>query len=218
MSVEVLQRLPAGFQMWSPALQTAVLFLSTFVLEDVAAVGAGLLLASGVLAWPMALGACFAGIWIGDAGLYGFARVVGRNWFEKSSLGRFSARVKESEHWFARRGNWILVFSRLLPGARLPTYLAAGFLRLPVNRFLIVTGTASLLWTLLVLLVVQVLGAKALFWLGPLRKTGWVLLPGLLIVFLGLQVAKRYANRKNLKCLTTWLEKWLHWEFWPAWM
>src|SRR6516165_6179366 len=166
MSVEVLQRLPAGFQMWSPALQAVALFLSTFVLEDVAAVGAGLLLASGVLAWPMALGACFTGIWIGDAGLYGFARVVGRNWFEKSSLGRFSARVEESEHWFARRGNWILIFSRLLPGARLPTYLAAGFLRLPLNRFLLITGIASLVWTALVLVLAQALGTKAFLWLG----------------------------------------------------
>jgi membrane protein DedA with SNARE-associated domain len=218
MSADIFQRLPVGFHMCSPTLQAVTLFLSTFVLEDVAAVGAGFLLASGALAWPIAFSACFMGIWIGDAGLYAFARVVGRNWFERTSWSRFSPRVEESERWFARRGNWILVFSRLLPGARLPTYLAAGFLRLPVNRFLIVTGTASLLWTLLVLSVVQVLGAKALVWLGPLRKTGWVLLPSLLICFLGLQVAKRCADRTNLKRLTTWLEKWTHWEFWPAWM
>jgi membrane protein DedA with SNARE-associated domain len=204
--------------MWSPTLQAATLFLSTFVLEDVAAVGAGLLLASGILAWPMAFGACFTGIWIGDAGLYAFARVVGRNWFEKSSLGRFSARVEESEHWFARRGNWILIFSRLLPGARLPTYLAAGFLRLPLNRFLIITGAASLIWTILVLLAVQALGTRVLFWLGPVRQAGWVLLLSLLCLFAGLHVAKRFAAPGGLKRLTARLARWLHWEFWPAWM
>src|SRR5436190_1247102 len=115
MSAEILQRLPAGFQMWSPAWQGAALFVSTFVLEDVAAVGAGLLLAAGVLAWPLALGACFLGIWIGDAGLYGLARLIGRNWFERTSLSRFSGRVKQSERWFAQRGNAILIFSRVLP-------------------------------------------------------------------------------------------------------
>src|SRR5262249_3615480 len=83
----------------------------------------------------------------GDAGLYGFARVAGRAWFEKSSWARFSTNVQRSERWFAERGSWILVFSRLMPGARLPTYLAAGFLRLPLNRFLLITGAASLLWT-----------------------------------------------------------------------
>ena len=132
MSAEILQRLPTGFEMWPPVWQAGALFLSTFVLEDVAAIGAGLLLATGVLAWPLAFGACFLGIWIGDAGLYGLARLIGRNWFERTSLRRFSGRVEQSERWFADRGDSILVFSRLLPGARLPTYLAAGFLRLPL--------------------------------------------------------------------------------------
>src|SRR6516162_7161049 len=191
MSVEVLQRLPAGFQMWSPALQAATLFLSTFLLEDVAAVGAGFLLAAGVLAWPIAFGACFLGIWIGDAGLYCFARVVGRNWFQRSSLRRFSARVEQSERWFANRGNWLLVFSRLLPGARLPTYLAAGFLRLPLNRFLFVTGAASLAWTGFVLALVQVLGSRVSLWLRPLQNTGWALLLSLPSTFVCLQLAKR---------------------------
>ena len=59
-----------GIEMWPAAWKATVLFLSTFVLEDVAAVGAGLLLASGSLAWPWALGSCFLGIWGGDAGLY----------------------------------------------------------------------------------------------------------------------------------------------------
>ena len=218
MSLEALQRLPAGIQMWSPALQVVVLFLSTFVLEDVAAVGAGLLLAAGLLAWPVTVGACFLGIWIGDVGLYGFARLVGRNWFQRTSLRRFSARMEQSEHWFAKRGSWILVFSRLLPGARLPTYLAAGFLRLPLNRFLLITGIASLVWTVFVLVVVQVLGTKALLWVGAFRNTAWLMLLGLSCAFLGLQVVKRAATPERLKRLMTWLEKWLHWEFWPAWM
>jgi membrane protein DedA with SNARE-associated domain len=204
--------------MWSPALQAATLFLSTFLLEDVAAVGAGFLLAAGVLAWPMAFGACFLGIWIGDAGLYGFARVVGRNWFEGSSLRRFSVRVEQSERWFAIRGSWILVFSRLLPGARLPTYLAAGFLRLPLNRFLFITGAASLVWTVFVLVLVQVLGARVLLWLRAFQNAGWVLLLGLPVAFLGLQLAKRFATPARLKRLMTKLERWRYWEFWPAWM
>jgi membrane protein DedA with SNARE-associated domain len=45
----------------------------------------------------------------------------------------------------------VLVLSRLLPGTRLPTYLAAGFLRLPWFRFLVITGATSLGWTALVL-------------------------------------------------------------------
>src|SRR5262249_44151766 len=156
------------------------------------------------------------GIWIGDAGLYGFARVVGRNWFEKTSLRRFSTRVEQSEHWFARSGNWILIFSRLLPGARLPTYLAAGFLRLPLNGFLLTTGIASLVWTVFILAVVQVIGTRALLWVGAFRNVAWMLLLGLLCAFPGLQVVKRFATPERLKRLVTSFERWFHWEFWPA--
>jgi membrane protein DedA with SNARE-associated domain len=194
MPPDLLTRLPVGFEMWTPALQAATLFLSTFVLEDVAAVGAGLLLATGALAWPTAFWACFLGIWIGDAGLYALARVFGRNWFERSSLRRFAGRVAQSEQWFAERGNSILIFSRLLPGARLPTYLAAGFLRLPLDRFLLITGAASLVWTLVILLLTHAVGAKLLAWLKVFQHGGWLILlsvPGMLA---GMHFAKRWAR------------------------
>jgi len=151
---------------WMPLWQAAGFFLATFVLEDVATVGAGLLLATGAVTWPVAFGACFLGIWMGDAGLYAIARFGGRNWFERSPLRRFSAKVATSERWFGERGTPILIFSRLVPGARLPTYLAAGFLRLPAAKFLWVTGVASFIWTVIVLLLVKSIGAPLLDWLG----------------------------------------------------
>ena len=118
-----------------PLTYAISLFLGTFVLEDVAALGAGLLLAAGSISWFAALLACFLGIWSGDAGLYAVARCGGRRWFERSRFKRYSSKVDRSENWFAQRGTLILIFSRMLPGARLPTYLAAGFLRLPLKKF-----------------------------------------------------------------------------------
>jgi len=133
---EALPLSPSAIAEWIPFAKAAGFFLATFVLEDVAAVGAGLLLATGGISWLAAFVACFLGIWMGDAGLYALARYAGRGWFERSSLRRFAAKVAESERWFAERGTPILIFSRVVPGARLPTYLAAGFLRLPLPRFL----------------------------------------------------------------------------------
>src|SRR5215471_10702738 len=91
---------PAGIGEWMPFAKAASFFLATFVLEDVEAVGAGLLLASGGISWPAAFSACFLGIWMGDAGLYVLARYAGRGWFERSSLRRFAPGVARSEHWF----------------------------------------------------------------------------------------------------------------------
>jgi membrane protein DedA with SNARE-associated domain len=214
MSPEFFQHPAGGFEMWPGAL----IFLSTFVLEDVAAVGAGLLLAAGTIAWPTAFAACFLGIWMGDAGLYGLARFAGRNFFERTSLRRFSRRVEQSERWFSERGDMLLVSSRLLPGARLPTYLAAGFLRLPFDRFLVITGGAAFLWTLAILSLTNIIGVRLLVWLGALQKTGWVLLLCLPLLLVTLHFLKRLLLPGSLKRIAVMLARWRHWEFWPMWL
>jgi membrane protein DedA with SNARE-associated domain len=218
MAADILQRFPEGFQLWHPVWQAGALFLSTFVLEDVAALAAGLLLASGTLAWPLAFGSCFLGIWLGDAGLYGLARVIGRNWFECSSLQRLSTSVERSERWFAERGSSILILSRLVPGARLPTYLAAGFLRLPLPRFLVITGAASFVWTGFILLAVQRVGVSVLGWFAPLGNAGWAILLCVVIGFLCLRLARRLLTKQSLQGLRARLIRCGRWEFWPAWV
>src|SRR5258707_11660292 len=109
---EVLPLSTGTLAEWIPLGKAAGFFLATFVLEDAAAIGAGLLLAVGQITWPAAFTACFLGIWTGDVGLYALARFGGRKWFESSSLKKFSAKVVRSEKWFAERGTPILIFSR----------------------------------------------------------------------------------------------------------
>lgn len=211
---ETLSFSPGSIAEWVPLWKAAGFFLATFILEDVAAVGAGLLLASGQISWPAAFTACFLGIWFGDVGLYGIARLGGRRWFERSLLKRYAAKVAESERWFGRRGTLILIFSRIVPGARLPTYLAAGFLRVPLPRFLLVTGAASFLWTLLILRLTQVFGTKLLDWLDAYKHGGLILL-GAGIVLIGLlQFLRKFALMLEWRKIA----RLQHWEFWPAWL
>jgi membrane protein DedA with SNARE-associated domain len=209
---------PSAVTEWIPFAKAAGFFLATFVLEDVAAVGAGLLLATGGISWPAAFVACFLGIWMGDAGLYALARYAGRGWFERSSLRRFAAKVAESERWFAERGTAILVFSRLVPGARLPTYLAAGFLRVPWSRFLLITGVASCVWTLAILFLAQTFGERLTNWLGAYKHAGLLLLGVGVLLFATLQLLRRAFVNFDFRRFTARLGRWRHWEFWPAWM
>jgi membrane protein DedA with SNARE-associated domain len=189
---EALSLSPHVVAEWLPFWKAAGFFFATFILEDVAAIGAGLLLASGQMSWPAAFGSCFLGIWLGDAGLYAIARIGGRRWFERSRFKKFAAKVERSEQWFAKRGTSILIFSRLVPGARLPTYLAAGFLRVSLTRFLLVTGVASFVWTFAILRLTQLFGAQLLDWLNAYKHGGLILLGvGLGLVVL-LQLARRW--------------------------
>jgi membrane protein DedA with SNARE-associated domain len=203
---------------WVPFAKAAGFFFATFILEDVAAIGAGLLLATGDLSWPAAFTACFLGIWFGDAGLYGLARFAGRSWFERSSLRRFAPKVARSERWFAERGTPILIFSRAVPGARLPTYLAAGFLRVPLPRFLLITGVASFAWTFVVLILAESFGARLVHWLNAYKHAGLVLLAASVVIYALLQLLRRAVMNFDSRRLAAGLARWRHWEFWPAWM
>ena len=199
---------------WLPMWKAAGFFFATFILEDVAAIGAGLLLASGQISWPAAFLSCFLGIWLGDVGLYAIARVGGRRWFERSRFAKYASKVSRSEQWFAKRGTPILIFSRLMPGARLPTYLAAGFLRVPLPRFLLVTGVASFAWTMVVLRVSELFGAKVFAWFNTYKYGGFLLVGAGVGTVVLMQLARRAFSKfdwQKLACLR-------HWEFWPAWM
>jgi membrane protein DedA with SNARE-associated domain len=215
---ETLSISPQAIADWLPFAKAAGFFFATFILEDLAAIGAGLLLASGNISWPAAFAACFFGIWTGDAGLYALARFAGRGWFERSSLKKFAPKVARSERWFAERGTPILIFSRMVPGTRLPTYLAAGFLRVPLPRFLLVTGIASGIWTLIVLFLAQTFGARQVHWFNAYKHAGPFLVLTGLIVFLMRQMLRRALIDFGVQRMRTRLARWRHWEFWPAWV
>src|SRR5437870_12665303 len=115
--------------MIAPALlaSTAIILLS-FVPEDAATISSALSIFGGPISWPLGFAACFAGIWLGDLGLYCLARSAGKNVLRSRWLARLadSATITRSEKTFARKSAFALIASRFIPGTRLPTYLAAG--------------------------------------------------------------------------------------------
>jgi membrane protein DedA with SNARE-associated domain len=203
---------------WLSLWKAAGFFCATFVLEDAAAIGAGLLLAASHISWPAAFISCFLGIWLGDVGLYTLARFAGRNWFENSSLKKHSTKVARSEKWFTQRGTLILIFSRAVPGARLPTYLAAGFLRVPFTKFLFITGAAALVWTFIILYLAQTFGAQVVKWMSHYKTGSLWLLVGAILLLITFQLIRHALVNFDWRKFTTRLARWRHWEFWPMWM
>jgi membrane protein DedA with SNARE-associated domain len=189
------------------ALLTGIaLALSTFVQEDTPTIGAALLASAGKLDWRVGLAACFAGIWMGDALLYFAARIFGRPLLATRLARRFvdAEALRRGEEWFARRGAFALVASRFVPGLRLPTYLAAGLLRVSLPRFLLITAAAVLVWTVALFVAAHWLGDQVL---SLTRNSGVALAVGVsgLIAILG------WRHRR-----AAWLARWTRWEFWPA--
>jgi membrane protein DedA with SNARE-associated domain len=144
---------------------TAIILLS-FVSEDAATISSAFSVFGGPVSWPLGFAACFAGIWLGDLGLYSLARCLGKPILQSRWVARFAdpATIERCREKFNQRGSLALLASRFAPGTRLPTYLAAGLLSMPVARFAIVTAIAALLWIGCIFAIAKLLGSQTLIW------------------------------------------------------
>lgn len=184
-------------------------FLLSFAYEDGATLLAAALGAAGRLDVRLGLVSAFLGIWIGDMGLYALGSGIGRRAVSSRWSGRFLSpeSLAKAETWFQRRGPLAIVISRFVPGSRLPLYMAAGALQLPLRLFTTLTGICSAVWV----------GAIFTAWhFAP--KTG---LHNTSLVALALllgPVLFSKAGATVFKRARVIVRKYRRWEFWPAWM
>src|SRR5215472_11489780 len=141
---------------------TIAIALGAFVSEDGATITAATLAASNVLDVRLAFLSTFAGLWLGDFGVYAAARWTGpairqhrwfRTWFAKTSSNDSSPNREKMQ--------WTLALSRFLPGTRLPAYIAAGFAQMPVASFAMVTATSAMAWVALLFFSIRLAPSRA---------------------------------------------------------
>ena len=131
--------------MADPWLVAVVLALTTLLVEDLA-IAAGVALATqGVISWELSLLAVGGGIAAGDLGLYGLGLGARRiPWLHRRYVGERSAWAQQ--HLVRRLGSAVLL-ARVIPGLRLVTYTASGFVRVPLGPFVAWVLLAVSLWT-----------------------------------------------------------------------
>jgi membrane protein DedA with SNARE-associated domain len=138
--------------------------------------------------WWVLLPVCILGVVISDIFLYGMGRWAG-NWLLKQ---RWMARVlpparrRRTEENFHRYGVSILVIGRLVPGIRMPLFLTAGSMRLPLLRFLIADGLGAVVGNSLFFFLGYWLGDSIKSLVGQAEAR---LKPILIVVAVGLLVA-----------------------------
>ena len=183
--------LSLGSNPWAIAI---AIIIATFVLEDAATIAGALLAASGVIAPLAALAALFIGIFAGDLGLYGLGAAARTRGWARRLIGE--RRMIKGRTWLKRRYIAALLGARFMPGFRLPTYSASGFLGLPFWPFAAVAAAAGLLWTALVFSLVYTFGLMIVEKLGVWR---WALAAVFLTLILaGPAIAEHFvAQRKD---------------------
>jgi membrane protein DedA with SNARE-associated domain len=132
--------------MASPAVIALVLALTTLLLEDLA-IAAGVALATqGLISWELSLLAVGGGIALGDLGLYALGLGATRvPWLRRRYVGDKSTWARGQ---IMRRLPSAVLLARVVPGLRLATYTACGFVRVPISPFTAWVLVAVSLWTL----------------------------------------------------------------------
>jgi pimeloyl-ACP methyl ester carboxylesterase/membrane protein DedA with SNARE-associated domain len=186
-------------------LMCGLLAIGTLVSEDLSCVAAGVLVSAGRISFGPAAFACFAGIYLGDLGLFFAGRALGRPALARAPLRWFvsEASVERGSAWLERRGLAVIALSRLVPGTRLPTYFAAGLLRTRASLFAGYFALASALWT------PALVGAAALFGETP-RPLG-----AALFLLIALRLAPSVLTHRGRRLLVGRWRRLRRWEYWP---
>lgn len=129
-------------QPWTIAVALA---LTTLLLEDVA-IAAGVAMATqGAVSWELAFAAVAGGIAAGDVGLYGLGMAANRVPLLRHKY--IEGRSPWASEQLRRRLPSAVMLARVIPGLRLVTYTACGFLRVALGPFIAWVLLAVALWT-----------------------------------------------------------------------
>jgi membrane protein DedA with SNARE-associated domain len=155
-----------------PFSQAAAIIVGTFILEDAATVLAAMQVQTGNIRWVIALIALYTGIVLGDLGLYGLGKLAALlPWINRLVS---ADRHVRGRRWLSKRVFRVVFVSRFIPGARLPTYTACGFLSVSFARFALAAVLATSIWTSLLFLVSLRVGRLLMEHFGAWRWAGAV--------------------------------------------
>lgn len=160
----------------SAALLALLIVVGVIFLEDTTVVVVGMLAADGLLSIPFALSSLYAGVVIGDIGLYCLGRLAGTHPRLAHYVDHdFTAPFRV---WLETRFVLTVFSARFIPGARLPAYTASGFFRSPLSVFLLTTISATAIWTTFLFFASYLFGNLTAGWMGSAR---WGIALGFLI-------------------------------------
>ena len=157
----------AGHSAW---FQACAIIIGTFILEDAATVAAAMQVSEGALPMWLALVSLYAGIVLGDLGLYGLGWLSARvPWVARHLPPQRQETVKA---WISGRIFKVVLVSRFLPGLRLPTYTTCGFVGADLRQFTLAAVVATAAWTSLLFATSLKVGHFLMDHLGAWRWAG----------------------------------------------
>lgn len=204
-------------QGWLLVSLMLLIIFSTFISEDLACIGAGLMAARGLMGFVPAVAASFVGIFVGDILVYISGRWLGRNATNKAPFKWFIDEndIKRSNQWFQAKGPIIILISRFIPGTRFPTYFTAGIIGASFWMFITYFGIASLIWTPLLVKGAMFIGNELIFYFSIYQEYALLVLAIVIVlVIVVLKIIIPLFTFKGRRLLYGKLQRTIRWEFW----
>lgn len=128
---------------YGPWAMIALLLASGFGIpigEEVVNIPAGIFVGQGRLSPVAAYLAAYIGVLGGDFIWFSICRFLGksllhRKWFKRLAHPR---RLLQVKHKFDRRGAWVLIVARFIPGTRTPALTVAGIMHMRWRTFILI--------------------------------------------------------------------------------
>ena len=171
--------------------------------EDATLMLCGFLLFNGTVKPVPAFLVVYAGLLLADVMIYWFGRtygdaITGHRWFQKLISQQ---RLEELKERFRKRGLVYILIDRHIIGIRVQLFLAAGVIKMPLPRFILVDGLSSTL-TIALMTGIGYMGGSSL---DAIEKNvarieqyqALGLIAGLLVYFILKKRALRNAGRKS---------------------
>lgn len=192
-----------SLETYGPYAVFLLLMLSGFGIplgEDIILIPAGFFIAKGSLPLELTAIMAYFGVvladftWFGLISRYG-TRLLHKRWLRKMIHPR---RLLQAKHQIDRRGTWMIVFARFIPGSRASAITGAAMLHLPFWKFAIATASCVLITVPLQLGLGMLIArgvrsedtAQAI-----LKIIGLIML--LIVVFLVAPKIRQYRNSKR---------------------
>lgn len=189
--------------------------------EDATCIGAGLLIARGVLGFFEVMVALLLAIFAGNLMYY----IVG--WKYGAPALRhplFRWAIKESDLQrmtvlYNEKGTWIVFVSRFVPASRLPVFMSAGILRFSFWRMFIALVISNLLFTPLFVGTASLFGQEMFAMIEHYEKAAlFVVVICVVVVLTVMHIVQPLCTWRGRQL---WRARWRRlrcWEYWPAWL
>jgi membrane protein DedA with SNARE-associated domain len=192
---------------------------ATLISEDLTIVAAGLAVGNGRLGLAAALTSCFAGIFLGDVGLWALGRYGGRRVLRWKPVARMPlTRLHALGHWLDDHPA-VIFGSRFLPGTRMPLYIAAGLVGTRPWRFIFWMFLAVATWVPLVVIATSRFGPAVAEPLEAVLGSGWLArIATVVLLVIALRTIGAVVTARGRARVGVRLARWRAWEFWPTWL